>query len=156
TRWNSWTDGESPDGKRTRSMSPGVPADPPGSAGAPGDVVPLLPLPPGPRAADGGEAMDPGTTQDAARITPAEIAALRRALEIAAAPGVPPVPRPRVSSVPIGADGTVLAEAPQRGAGAANAEADAIARAREPPGAPAAPRGATAVVTLEPCDHTGR
>ena len=46
--------------------------------------------------------MDPGTTQDAPRrdrpgITPAETAALRRALEIAADPAVPfgPNPMPR-------------------------------------------------------------
>ena len=100
--------------------------------------------------------MDPGTTQDAARITPAEIAALRRALEIAADPAVSLGPNPRVGCVFLAADGTVLAEGHHRGAGTAHAEADALARARELPGAPAALRGATAVVTLEPCDHTGR
>lgn len=100
--------------------------------------------------------MDPGTTQDAARITPAEIAALRRGLEIAADPAVPLGPNPRVGCVLLAADGTILAEGHHRGAGTAHAEADALARARELPGAPAALRGATAVVTLEPCDHTGR
>lgn len=104
--------------------------------------------------------MDPGTTQDAPRsdragITPAETVALRRALEIAADPAVPFGPNPRVGCVLLAADGTVLAEGRHRGAGTAHAEADALARARELPGA-AALRGATAVVTLEPCDHTGR
>lgn len=105
--------------------------------------------------------MDPGTTQDAPPsdrpgITPAETAALRRALEIAADPAVPFGPNPRVGCVLLAADGTVLAEGRHRGAGTAHAEADALARARQLPGAAATLRGATAVVTLEPCDHTGR
>ena len=94
--------------------------------------------------------------QDAPEIDAAETRALRRALEIAADPAVPLGPNPRVGCVLLAADGTVLAEGHHRGAGTAHAEADALARARELPGAPAALRGATAVVTLEPCDHTGR
>ncbi|MFC7375845.1 MULTISPECIES: bifunctional diaminohydroxyphosphoribosylaminopyrimidine deaminase/5-amino-6-(5-phosphoribosylamino)uracil reductase RibD [unclassified Brachybacterium] len=80
--------------------------------------------------------------------------ALRRALEIAADPGVPLGPNPRVGCVLLTPDGTVLAEGHHRGAGTAHAEADALAGARrEGRGSPA---GATAVVTLEPCTHVGR
>ena len=79
--------------------------------------------------------------------------ALARALEIAADPCVPLGPNPRVGCVLLGADGAMLAEGHHRGAGTAHAEADALARARSV-GAPLT--GATAVVTLEPCAHTGR
>ena len=50
-------------------------------------------------------------------------------------------------------DGRVLAEGLHRGAGTPHAEVDAITRALA---AGADLRGATAVVTLEPCRHTGR
>lgn len=76
--------------------------------------------------------------------------AMRRALELAATPGVPLGPNPRVGCVLLADDGTTIAEGHHRGAGTPHAEADALARAG------AAARGATAVVTLEPCDHTGR
>ncbi|PJI85594.1 bifunctional diaminohydroxyphosphoribosylaminopyrimidine deaminase/5-amino-6-(5-phosphoribosylamino)uracil reductase RibD [Luteimicrobium subarcticum] len=76
-------------------------------------------------------------------------------------------PNPRVGCVllaptdsRVSRDGTgstpsrvVLAEGYHRGAGTPHAEADALARARE---AGVDVRGATAVVTLEPCNHTGR
>ena len=94
---------------------------------------------------------DASTTIDAA-----ETRALRRALEIAAESSVPLGPNPRVGCVLLTADGTVLAEGRHRGAGTAHAEADALARARKNPAASAALHGATAVVTLEPCTHTGR
>ncbi len=80
----------------------------------------------------------------------AEQAAMRRALELAATPGVPLGPNPRVGCVIIGVDGTEVAEGFHRGAGTPHAEAAALAEA----GADA--RGATAVVTLEPCNHEGR
>lgn len=80
----------------------------------------------------------------------AERRAMQRALTIAATPGVPLGPNPRVGCVLLGADGEVLAEGFHRGAGTPHAEAAALAEA----GADA--RGATAVVTLEPCNHTGR
>jgi diaminohydroxyphosphoribosylaminopyrimidine deaminase/5-amino-6-(5-phosphoribosylamino)uracil reductase len=51
----------------------------------------------------------------------------------------------------LGADGGILAEGWHRGAGTAHAEVDALSKF-----APGAGRGATAVVTLEPCNHTGR
>lgn len=76
--------------------------------------------------------------------------AMRRALELAASPGVPLGPNPRVGCVLIGPDGAEVAEGFHRGAGTPHAEAAALAEAG------AAARGATAVVTLEPCNHTGR
>jgi diaminohydroxyphosphoribosylaminopyrimidine deaminase/5-amino-6-(5-phosphoribosylamino)uracil reductase len=79
-----------------------------------------------------------------------ETDAMRRALELAATPGVPLGPNPRVGCVLLGPDGSVLAEGYHRGAGTPHAEVDALARAGS------AARGATAVVTLEPCNHTGR
>jgi diaminohydroxyphosphoribosylaminopyrimidine deaminase/5-amino-6-(5-phosphoribosylamino)uracil reductase len=82
--------------------------------------------------------------------TPAEQAAMRRALTLAASPGVPLGPNPRVGCVLLSADGEELAEGFHRGAGTPHAEAAALAEAGE------AARGATAVVTLEPCNHTGR
>ncbi|MRG60500.1 bifunctional diaminohydroxyphosphoribosylaminopyrimidine deaminase/5-amino-6-(5-phosphoribosylamino)uracil reductase RibD [Agromyces sp. CFH 90414] len=75
---------------------------------------------------------------------------MRRALALAAlgpATGV----NPRVGCVLLAPDGSVLAEGWHRGAGTAHAEVDALSKL--PAGAA---RGATAVVTLEPCNHTGR
>lgn len=80
----------------------------------------------------------------------AETAAMRRALELAADPAVPLGPNPRVGSVLLADDGSVVAEGFHRGAGTPHAEADALSRAGD------AARGTTAVVTLEPCNHTGR
>jgi diaminohydroxyphosphoribosylaminopyrimidine deaminase/5-amino-6-(5-phosphoribosylamino)uracil reductase len=82
--------------------------------------------------------------------SPAEQRAMRRALELARTPGVPLGPNPRVGCVLLDADGAEIAEGYHRGAGTPHAEAAALAEA----GADA--RGATAVVTLEPCNHTGR
>jgi len=82
--------------------------------------------------------------------TPAEQAAMLRALELAATPGVPLGPNPRVGCVLVDDAGQVVAEGHHRGAGTPHAEADALDRAG------AAARGTTAVVTLEPCNHTGR
>lgn len=82
--------------------------------------------------------------------TAAETAAMQRALELAATPGVPLGPNPRVGCVLLDDHGRTVAEGFHRGAGTAHAEADALARAGE------AARGTTAVVTLEPCNHTGR
>lgn len=62
-------------------------------------------------------------------------------------------PNPRVGCVILAADGTVLGEGWHRGAGTAHAEVAAIADARARGVAVA---GGTAVVTLEPCAHTGR
>ncbi|GAA1327206.1 bifunctional diaminohydroxyphosphoribosylaminopyrimidine deaminase/5-amino-6-(5-phosphoribosylamino)uracil reductase RibD [Brachybacterium rhamnosum] len=103
------------------------------------------PHPPQPAAA--GTAPLPATVLPAA-----EHAALRRALELAAR-GPADTPNPQVGCVLLAPDGTTLGEGHHRGAGTPHAEADALADA-------AArghdPRGGTAVVTLEPCRHTGR
>lgn len=75
---------------------------------------------------------------------------MARALELAQSPGVPLGPNPRVGCVLLTADGSPLAEGHHRGAGSPHAEVDALQKA----GSRA--RGAIAVVTLEPCNHTGR
>ncbi len=80
----------------------------------------------------------------------AERAAMWRALDLARSPGVPEGPNPRVGCVLLDAAGGVVAVGHHRGAGSAHAEVDALSVAGE------RARGATAVVTLEPCHHTGR
>ncbi len=80
----------------------------------------------------------------------AERDAMRRALVLAATPGVPLGPNPRVGCVLLAEDGTEVAEGFHRGSGTPHAEAAALAVAGE------AARGSTAVVTLEPCNHVGR
>jgi diaminohydroxyphosphoribosylaminopyrimidine deaminase/5-amino-6-(5-phosphoribosylamino)uracil reductase len=77
-------------------------------------------------------------------------AAMRRALELAAL-GPLGGPNPQVGCVILDADGRPIAEGYHRGAGTPHAEVDALHSL--PAGAAA---GATAVVTLEPCNHTGR
>lgn len=79
-----------------------------------------------------------------------DAAAMRRALDLARL-GPPGGPNPQVGCVLIGPSGDVLAEGVHRGAGTPHAEVDALSTV--PHGAAA---GATAVVTLEPCDHVGR
>ncbi|GAB3273178.1 hypothetical protein GCM10027449_10500 [Sinomonas notoginsengisoli] len=79
-----------------------------------------------------------------------EAEAMRRALRLAAAPGVPLGPNPRVGCVLLTHDGALVAEGFHRGAGTAHAETDALWKAGK------AARGTTAIVTLEPCNHTGR
>lgn len=79
----------------------------------------------------------------------AEIDAMRRALD-AARSVVRTMPNPQVGCVLLAADGQQIAVGFHRGAGTAHAEADALAQAGE------RARGATAVVTLEPCNHSGR
>ena len=78
------------------------------------------------------------------------VRAMRRALELARR-GPAGGANPQVGCVLLGPDGELLAEGWHRGAGTPHAEADALAKV--PQGAAA---GSTAVVTLEPCDHTGR
>lgn len=80
----------------------------------------------------------------------AERAAMVRALELARSPGVPLGPNPRVGCVILDPAGTTVSEGFHRGAGTPHAEVDALTRAGD------RARGATAVVTLEPCNHTGR
>jgi diaminohydroxyphosphoribosylaminopyrimidine deaminase/5-amino-6-(5-phosphoribosylamino)uracil reductase len=80
----------------------------------------------------------------------AEVAAMRRALTLAVTPTVPTGPNPRVGCVLLTSDGRTIAEGYHRGAGTPHAEVDALTQAGE------RARGSTAVVTLEPCAHTGR
>lgn len=75
---------------------------------------------------------------------------MRRALALAVSPDAPRGENPRVGCVIVDVNGNVVGEGHHRGAGTAHAEVDALHAAGE--GA----RGATAVVTLEPCRHTGR
>jgi diaminohydroxyphosphoribosylaminopyrimidine deaminase/5-amino-6-(5-phosphoribosylamino)uracil reductase len=79
-----------------------------------------------------------------------EARAMRRALVLAASGNASHGPNPRVGCVLLAADGGVIAEGFHRGVGTAHAEVDALQRAGD------RARGATAVVTLEPCNHTGR
>lgn len=79
-------------------------------------------------------------------VTQTERDAMRRALALAAQG--PLGPNPRVGCVLLDEHGAVVGEGFHRGAGTAHAEVDALARAERRPH--------TAVVTLEPCDHTGR
>ena len=75
--------------------------------------------------------------------------AMRRALEIALlgpAYGV----NPQVGAIILDKDLNVIAEGWHKGAGTPHAEVDALSKLD------AVPDGATAVVTLEPCNHTGR
>jgi diaminohydroxyphosphoribosylaminopyrimidine deaminase/5-amino-6-(5-phosphoribosylamino)uracil reductase len=62
-------------------------------------------------------------------------------------------PNPRVGCVIVAPDGTTIGEGHTQQAGAAHAEVMALRAARE---GGHDPRGATAVVTLEPCCHHGR
>ncbi|ANC30289.1 bifunctional diaminohydroxyphosphoribosylaminopyrimidine deaminase/5-amino-6-(5-phosphoribosylamino)uracil reductase RibD [Isoptericola dokdonensis] len=97
------------------------------------------------------------TSADVAASTlhPAERDAMARALTLAATDGLVLGSNPRVGCVLLDADGATLAEGFHRGAGTPHAEAVALTNARHAVG-PDALRGATAVVTLEPCAHTGR
>lgn len=78
-----------------------------------------------------------------------EVAAMRRALDAAASTNRT-LPNPRVGCVLLAPDGTEIAVGAHHGAGTVHAEVDALSQAGD------AARGATAVVTLEPCNHTGR
>lgn len=75
---------------------------------------------------------------------------MRRAIELAAngpAKGV----NPQVGCVVLNPAGEVIAEGWHRGSGTAHAEIDALSKL-----SPDQARGATFVVTLEPCNHTGK
>jgi len=75
--------------------------------------------------------------------------AMRKAIKAARA--VPrTLPNPRVGCVLLRPDGSQLAVGVHRGAGTPHAEIDALTQAGDDA------KGATAVVTLEPCNHTGR
>lgn len=82
-------------------------------------------------------------------VNAAERSAMDRALHLAARG--PRGANPQVGAVILSSDGDVLAEGWHHGAGTPHAEVDALSKL-----APGEARGATAVVTLEPCNHTGR
>ena len=76
--------------------------------------------------------------------------AMRRAIALAAngpSNGV----NPQVGCVVLNSAGTIIAEGWHRGAGTAHAEVDALSQLT-----PEEAQGSTFVVTLEPCNHTGR
>lgn len=76
--------------------------------------------------------------------------AMRRAVALSARGLGSTSPNPVVGCVVLDAAGHVVGEGWHRRAGGPHAEVHALAEAGE------AARGGTAVVTLEPCDHTGR
>jgi len=76
--------------------------------------------------------------------------AMLRAIDLAQSADIPDGPNPRVGCVLVDTEGRIVGEGVHRGAGTVHAEVDALAQA-----GPAASR-TTAVVTLEPCNHTGR
>lgn len=76
--------------------------------------------------------------------------AMRHALSLAAY-GPVTGENPRVGCVILGPDGEVLSEGWHRGVGSPHAEVDAMAKLSA-----TALTGATAIVTLEPCNHVGR
>jgi len=82
-------------------------------------------------------------------VNAAERDAMRRALALARKG--PRGLNPQVGAVILSPAGDVIAEGWHRGAGTVHAEVDALSQL-----AAGAARGATAVVTLEPCNHTGR
>jgi diaminohydroxyphosphoribosylaminopyrimidine deaminase / 5-amino-6-(5-phosphoribosylamino)uracil reductase len=86
---------------------------------------------------------------DTARWSEADRQAMTRAFELARRGLYTTDPNPRVGCVLV-KDGVVVAEGWHQRAGEAHAEAHALSVAG------AAARGATAYVTLEPCDHFGR
>ncbi|MFD0385192.1 bifunctional diaminohydroxyphosphoribosylaminopyrimidine deaminase/5-amino-6-(5-phosphoribosylamino)uracil reductase RibD [Streptomyces stramineus] len=75
---------------------------------------------------------------------------MRRAVELAGTRLGRTSPNPVVGCVVLAPDGTVVGEGFHKGAGHPHAEPEALAAAGD------RARGATAVVTLEPCAHTGR
>lgn len=82
-------------------------------------------------------------------VTEAERDAMSQALSLAARG--PRGLNPQVGAIILSPTGEILAEGWHRGAGTAHAEVDALSKLT-----PAETTGATAVVTLEPCNHTGR
>lgn len=79
--------------------------------------------------------------------TPVVESAMRRALSLASR-GPASGPNPRVGCVILSRAGEIIAEGWHRGAGTPHAEVDALSKLDDA-------RGTTAVVTLEPCNHTG-
>lgn len=83
-------------------------------------------------------------------MTPAETAALDRAVELAARGEGTVLPNPVVGCVLLSPEGETVGEGWHQRAGGPHAEVVALSDAGD------RARGATAIVTLEPCNHTGR
>ncbi|MGY2063932.1 bifunctional diaminohydroxyphosphoribosylaminopyrimidine deaminase/5-amino-6-(5-phosphoribosylamino)uracil reductase RibD [Blastococcus sp. SYSU DS0619] len=83
-------------------------------------------------------------------VLPAELQAMRRARELGTTVLGTTSPNPAVGAVVLAADGSVAGEGATAPPGGPHAEVAALAQAGE------RARGGTAVVTLEPCAHTGR
>ena len=83
--------------------------------------------------------------------TEAEVEAMRLAMSLASDRVNPLGPNPRVGAVILDPAGRVIGEGAHRGRGTPHAEVAALRGVAD-----GSARGATAVVTLEPCDHTGR
>jgi diaminohydroxyphosphoribosylaminopyrimidine deaminase/5-amino-6-(5-phosphoribosylamino)uracil reductase len=77
-------------------------------------------------------------------------AAMAEAITLAQDPAAPRGVNPRVGCVIVDSRGDVVGRGFHRGAGTDHAEVVALAEAGE------RAKGATAVITLEPCNHTGR
>jgi diaminohydroxyphosphoribosylaminopyrimidine deaminase/5-amino-6-(5-phosphoribosylamino)uracil reductase len=75
---------------------------------------------------------------------------MRRAVELSGSVGEATRPNPNVGAVVLDATGAVVGEGRHERAGGPHAEVAALAAAGD------RARGGTVVVTLEPCDHTGR
>lgn len=93
----------------------------------------------------------PGVRTEGQRmaVNEAERHAMTRALELAT--HGPRGVNPQVGAVILSPSGETLAEGWHHGAGTPHAEVDALSKLPQ-----GAARGATAIVTLEPCNHTGR
>jgi diaminohydroxyphosphoribosylaminopyrimidine deaminase / 5-amino-6-(5-phosphoribosylamino)uracil reductase len=82
--------------------------------------------------------------------SPAELAAMQRAVHVSADALGSTNPNPCVGAVVVDKDGRIVGEGVTQPVGGAHAEVGALRAAGE------LARGATIVVTLEPCAHTGR
>lgn len=83
-------------------------------------------------------------------ISPKELIAMHEAINIAKNPDTPKGPNPRVGCVILDKSGTYLSRGFHLGSGSDHAEISAIKNARQDL------VGATMVVTLEPCNHSGK
>lgn len=93
---------------------------------------------------------DPVATAPATAADEHELAAMRRAITLAALGLGSTSPNPVVGCVIVNASGEIVGEGYHQRAGGPHAEVHALRAAGEQA------RGATALVTLEPCNHTGR
>ncbi len=86
----------------------------------------------------------------AGRASSTEHEAMARAISLARTPHVRTHPNPQVGALLLDDTGAEIGSGFHRGAGHPHAEVVALAQAGD------SARGATAIITLEPCNHTGR